>query len=293
MWVRMPSIIDRGVYYIGNFGRNAFLVEGSDGLVLIEAGTLCDYEDFEQGSLGFSLSLKNVRYIVLLHSHFDHIGIVPIFKKVNPNIKIVAHSYVGSVFAKEKNIDVLKSAEEQFCKELPDRDYDFSLLSLDYDVSSSLLSDLLGKPVEVIYTEGHSNCSISLYFRDSGGIFTSDSAGIPLINWDVVHFGTKDFYVYKNSFSILQNKDIGYWAPGHGGVLFGNPLKILWNRARESIERLEEKIEELIDKDYNLSEIVNEIIPWYMIEPISLLGKYPSEDAILRMAKKIVEKKGK
>jgi len=292
MWVKMPSQIDREVYYIGNFGRNAFLVNGSDGLVLIEAGILCDYEDFEQGSIGFSFSLKDVRYVILLHSHFDHIGILPILKRHNPDIKVIGHSYIGHIFSKEKNIEVLRKAEESFCKELPNEEYDFSLLSLDYEINSELVSELLGKPVEVIFTKGHSNCSVSLYFKDSGGLYTSDSAGIPLINWDVVHFGTKNFYDYKRSFDLLQEKEVGYWAPGHGGVLFDRALKVLWKKAEESLERLENKIVQFIDKGYEITDIVNEILPWYMVEPISLLGRLPSEDAILRMAKRIAEEVG-
>lgn len=69
-----PVRIHGNTYLVGTCGISAILIAGSDGHVLIDAGTEAgaDLVAANVRSLGFRLS--DIRYILHSHEHYDHVG---------------------------------------------------------------------------------------------------------------------------------------------------------------------------------------------------------------------------
>ncbi|MEI0612014.1 MBL fold metallo-hydrolase [Brachyspira pilosicoli] len=70
-----PTKVFDNVYCIGSVSVVAWVIETSDGLILIDS--MWDDRDaklIEEGIKGFGLDPKNLKYIILSHGHGDHYG---------------------------------------------------------------------------------------------------------------------------------------------------------------------------------------------------------------------------
>jgi metallo-beta-lactamase class B len=85
-----PFKIFDNLYYVGVQHVAAYLVPTSEGLILIDA-TYADTADMVLDSIrkaGFDPA--NIKYIVITHSHFDHVAGIGRVKQVAPNARIIA-----------------------------------------------------------------------------------------------------------------------------------------------------------------------------------------------------------
>ena len=69
-----PVRIHANSYLVGTCGISAILVTGSDGHVLIDAGTEKGAEVIAANIRALGFRLKDVKYLLHSHEHFDHVG---------------------------------------------------------------------------------------------------------------------------------------------------------------------------------------------------------------------------
>ncbi|MDQ3143771.1 MAG: subclass B3 metallo-beta-lactamase [Pseudomonadota bacterium] len=69
-----PVRIHANTYLVGTCGISAILITGSDGHVLIDGGTEKGAEVIAANIRSLGLSLKDVKYLLHSHEHFDHVG---------------------------------------------------------------------------------------------------------------------------------------------------------------------------------------------------------------------------
>ena len=94
-----PIEITPHLYQLGTPSFPAFLSMGKDGM-LIEGGTGPTFSIMidQIESLGIDPSI--IKYIVLTHTHADHIGAVPHFQRAWPHIKLLASTMGAKILAK-------------------------------------------------------------------------------------------------------------------------------------------------------------------------------------------------
>jgi glyoxylase-like metal-dependent hydrolase (beta-lactamase superfamily II) len=68
----MVRIVD-GVYQVSR-GVNSFIVDGDDGVVLIDAGLPRSHGAIEKGLHGIGRTVPDVRAVLITHAHVDHVG---------------------------------------------------------------------------------------------------------------------------------------------------------------------------------------------------------------------------
>lgn len=69
-----PFAILGNVYYVGTAGLSAFLVTGPQGHVLIDGGTPAAAPLIAANIEKLGFRLRDVKYLLINHSHFDHAG---------------------------------------------------------------------------------------------------------------------------------------------------------------------------------------------------------------------------
>jgi glyoxylase-like metal-dependent hydrolase (beta-lactamase superfamily II) len=70
-----PTQVAPGVHRLGDHGINFYLIEGPDGLILIDAGVPAHLEQLRGLLADLGRSVADVRAVLLTHGHLDHTGL--------------------------------------------------------------------------------------------------------------------------------------------------------------------------------------------------------------------------
>ena len=112
-----PGKICDGLWYLGRPESGVYLLEGRDGSVIISGGMSYLVPTLLHQFDEFGLKEDRIQGIIILHAHFDHIGIVPFFRGRNPGLKIYASARAWQILSEPKNIDTIN----QFSGRLTER----------------------------------------------------------------------------------------------------------------------------------------------------------------------------
>ena len=181
----------------------------------------------------FGLDEGRIQGIIILHAHFDHIGIVPFFCRRNPELKIYASARAWQILGESKNIDTIN----QFSGRLTERmkiHVPYATDQLDWPaglsgetISESDVIDLGNKEIQIFETPGHSSCSITAYVPQLKALFPSDGGGIPY-KGTIIASANSNFTLYLESLKKMEKLQIDYFCADHFGYVSGNEAKTLY-----------------------------------------------------------------
>lgn len=220
--------VSEHVLLLGNGNFNYYLA-GNKNAVLIECGTSAGAAIFARQWAELE-DKPEVKTILVLHSHFDHVGGIPALKKLFPNAEVAASSSAQRLLSKPavvKDIFVndFEVSETYFAQGLLDEKpapVEIETLVIDRVVGEGdVIKADDGLQLRILDAPGHSICSIAAYLPDDQVMFISDAAG---------YKGTRSksspvfFHNYEHYLDTLK-KLSGYPArivgPGHGGIVEG------------------------------------------------------------------------
>ncbi|MBN1906715.1 MAG: MBL fold metallo-hydrolase [Deltaproteobacteria bacterium] len=180
-----PIEVTKNFYKLGTPAFPCFLSIGDFGM-LIEGGTGPTYQIIVDQINYLGIDPKTIKYIVLTHTHADHIGGIPHFKRIWPHIKLIASPNAEKVFSKtelfheflvvDTGIAQLMKAKNEI-EELPPVPEDYTF-QVDQTVKEGDKLDL-GKGIvwDVYETTGHSHCHLSFFDKKEGTLIVGDSTG--------------------------------------------------------------------------------------------------------------------
>lgn len=216
------------VLLFGNGNFNYYVV-GNKEAALIECGMSAGVSIFaNQWS-----QLKKppeVKYILALHSHFDHVCGIPMLKEMFPAAQVLASLPTMNVFSLDKVLGVMKRADnivsDEYVKAglLDEKPItlDTKNLTVDralHDGEHINLSDDL--EMTILETPGHSPCSIAVYLEKDQVMFVSDAAGYRLSEGLMSPVFFQDYDLYINSIKKLMAYSTSILGVGHGNVPIG------------------------------------------------------------------------
>lgn len=216
------------VTLLGNGNFNYYLV-GTRQAALLECGCTVGAAIF----LEQYKQLENppeVKYIVLLHSHFDHSCGLPLLQTAFPDAQVVGNAVCKKLLGKEKmvklffGIDGLVSqryVEEGLVKEAPPA-YDLERLEVDVVVGDGdVLPIEEGLSLKFLETPGHSPCSISAWVEPDKVMMHSDATGVRLNPEQIAPAYFGDYDSYLQSIDKLMAYPAVVAGGGHGEVIEG------------------------------------------------------------------------
>jgi glyoxylase-like metal-dependent hydrolase (beta-lactamase superfamily II) len=194
--------------------------------MIINGGLSCILSDVLRQIDEFGIDDRRIDTILILHSHFDHVGIVPFFKRRNRDIKVFASRRAWEILEMDRTIDTINRFNEMTARRLsipalpPWCDTQWRT-----DVSGEIVSegdtiDLGSVRVSIVETPGHSSCSLSAHVSELKALFPSDSGGIPFENI-IVSSGNSNYTQYQNSLEKLGHFDVEYYCADHYGYVTG------------------------------------------------------------------------
>ncbi|MBP3633322.1 MAG: MBL fold metallo-hydrolase [Oscillospiraceae bacterium] len=168
-------------------GDSAFLIDDGKTAVLYDTGFGFTASAVEQ-NIRAVLGDRPLDYILLTHSHYDHVLGVPYLLECYPTVKVVAGTYAAQVFARASAKAAMCRLNEKSARQLdiPADDPMEDRLRVDIPVSDGD-SLLCGSMVfTVVALPGHTKCSVGYYLARQKLLLSTETLG--------VYFG-KDTYL--------------------------------------------------------------------------------------------------
>ena len=243
MRIRTPGKITEGLWCLGRREACVYLLEGEKESMLINAGTGYLVPVLLEQFRKFGIDEDRISRLLILHAHFDHVGVAPFFKRRNENLEIYASTRGWRILGMPKVVAAVNEAGRKAAKRMgmPGIYEDYPL-AWDDDVRGKAVSDgdLLGvEPYEgvVVETPGHSICSVSYYVPALKALFPSDAGGIPYGD-TILASGNSNFTQYQRSLERLKGFDVDVLCADHYGYMTGPEAK---GYIRESIGAARER----------------------------------------------------
>lgn len=226
-----PIEITSHLFQLGTPAFPAYLSMGEEGMI-IEGGTGPTFLIMVDQIKSLGIDRKKIKYIVLTHTHPDHIGAVPHFQRAWPHIRLLVSSTGAKIlgrtelFKQFQLIDLgiaqlMKAKEEVGALPESIKDYVFKVDSV---VKEGDRIDLgAGIGWHIYDTPGHSPCHIALFEEKEKTLALGDVTGFYVPEKDVFwpnYFESLEKYC--SSIRKLAPLPANRVALSHNGVVEGD-----------------------------------------------------------------------
>jgi 2-aminobenzoylacetyl-CoA thioesterase len=161
-----------------------YLVKGSSGSMLIEAGLNIlgpMYYKHMKSSMGDNLRLD---YLLLTHGHYDHLGSISYLKQRFPDVRLMGSAGVSTLLQKEAVLKTMNFLSEQtwsYFKDImddPGRE-DIQIVSVPFEkgLKEGDVIDLGHLSCVVYETPGHTRDHLSFFIPEEGILFPGEAFG--------------------------------------------------------------------------------------------------------------------
>ena len=195
-----PFKIFDNLYYVGNNGVSAYLLVSNKGLILIDALYAKYTKDIPVACKQLGYDVKNIKYILCTHGHFDHC-------EGAEEIQKLCHARIGMLAPDWQMAE--GSVKADYTSVTPNMKRDWVI----HDGDSLVLGNTI---LHLFETPGHTPGTLSMAFsvRDGKNTYKAFMFGGVGLNFDGV--ARTEMYL-KSVDRIMQMKDIQVNISNHPG----------------------------------------------------------------------------
>lgn len=219
-------------------GDSGFLLDDGETSILYDTGFAFTGKKLAQNVKEY-LGDRQLDFIFLTHSHYDHaLGSVYV-KKLYPNAKIVAGSYAAKIFKKDSAKKLMGELDKKFAIKNGINDYEdfIDLLCVDVEVNDGdklICGDMNFTVVEL---PGHTKCSVGFYLQEEELLLGSETLGVYIGNEKIIPSYLVGYKLTLDSFEKAQQLKIKNILVPHYGLLSKNETSLyLMNGKKNAIE---------------------------------------------------------
>ncbi len=301
MRVRSPGKVREGIWFLGREETGVYLLEGKDGSMMVSGGMSYIVPDLLEQFNAFGIDESRIKKMLILHSHFDHVGIIPFFKRRHPEIEVYASERAWEILMMEKAIVTINEFSRNVAKRMQ-REALYSEYDLEWrqDVSGKTVREgdrinLGDIEVTILEIPGHSSCCIAAYLPEVKALFPTDGGGIPFED-TIVTSGNSNFTLYQKSLERLKDLHVEIYCADHYGYVLGEeartfiPLTI--DMAKKKRSEMEEAYRSTRDIDAAAKKLIASFYdenPDYFLSPEIFLDVHRQ---MIRHIASVMEDKG-
>lgn len=296
MWIKESGQISEVTYHIAT-AVSSHLLFASEKIALVDTG-ISATSSLLIGELDSLLGSDNILdYILITHSHFDHVGGIPYLRKYAPNIVVVGSPTTAELLENrefceklfERNVACAKAMNQEMVMEF---DEWFSAMFIDRIVGDGDVIELGdGVDIKVIGCPGHAIDNIGYYAPSDGVLVAAEAIGAYTGRDKSYCCFRFDYEDYLHSLDKFCNLDIRALSLPHGGVLTGALAQKFVLGARQVAESFCGAVKERIVNGELIDEIVDSLLVEWRIESVCPDGPFEleQEGTLKDMVKLIAE----
>ncbi|MBW2346979.1 MAG: MBL fold metallo-hydrolase [Deltaproteobacteria bacterium] len=286
MRVREPGKIAEGLWFLGEEETCVYLLEGERESIILSGGMSYIAPTVLRQFSDFGIDQDRIRRLLILHAHFDHVGIVPLLKKRIPDLEILASARAWELLGEDRVIQTINEFSRLVARARGRLGaYDEYELEWRPGVTGSTVKEgdrieLGGVSVRIFETPGHSSCSISAYVPELKALFASDGGGIPYRD-TIISSGNSNYTRYQESLEKLRDLEVDYACADHYGYIKGEEARSFISDSIREAARRRADMERVYLQTRDIEKAVEEMAqafqrenPDYIIAPEINRGIY-------------------
>jgi glyoxylase-like metal-dependent hydrolase (beta-lactamase superfamily II) len=264
-----PGTLTPNFYLIGTPLYPAYLSMGEHGMI-IEGGITATADLLIQQIKELDIDPERIKYIVLTHTHPDHIGAVPHLKKLWPHLKVIGGTVAAKMLRREEAVKEFLQVDRSINENLLIRgeiaawpadleDYGFQV---DQEIQEGEKIDLGNGIVWTAYeTPGHSACHMSYHNEGEGIVVIGDATGLfdPVrdLFWPNYFKSLED---YCNSIRKLAAMPASIGVLSHNYIL--GDFKHHFQKAMQSTEAYHNRMMDRVNKGEEPEKVALDVAKW-------------------------------
>jgi glyoxylase-like metal-dependent hydrolase (beta-lactamase superfamily II) len=286
MRIRKPGKVTERLWFLGREESGVYLLEGNDGSMILSGGMSYIVPDLLGQFEEFGIDEEWIKKLLILHAHFDHVGMVPFLKRRHPEIQIYASQRGWEILQMDKAIHTINEFSRTVTRRVGKEEV-YSTFDLDWreDISGKVVRegdriDLGGLEVSILEIPGHSSCCIAAYVPNLKLLFPTDGGGIPF-DQTIITSGNSNYTKYQGSLERLKGLPVEYYCADHYGYVTGEEAREFISKTIEMASRKRTLMEEVYrstrDVDIAAQKLVSSFYdenPGYFLSPEIFLDVY-------------------
>ena len=236
MVITKPGKVTDRILLLGVKESSVYILKGKNEYAFLGGGMVHMVPEIVEQLKQFQIEEEKIKRIFILHSHFDHCGIVLFLKKRWPWAKITASQRAKELLAAPKVIEAIEFMNQALLKQkgredqAKDLGLGFSGIHVEEVVKEADNISCGDLTVEIIEVPGHSSCSIAAYVPEEKAMFGSDAGGIPLGD-QIFTCANSNFDKYQQSLKKMAGYEIDVYLAEHYGARTGKDASSFLKRS--------------------------------------------------------------
>lgn len=279
------QIRDR-LWYLGREESGVYLLEGDKDSLILSGGMSYLAPVVLKQIRDFGIDEGKTRKLLILHAHFDHVGLVPFFRRRYPALEIFALARAWEILRMPKGIETINAFSHMVAERmgvvgsLDGGDLDWRDDVAGESVSEGSEIDLGGLTIRILETPGHSSCSLSAYCPQIRALFPSDGGGIPYEDM-ILPAGNSNYTQYQKSLEKLKPLAVDILCADHYGYVTGLEAETYLLHSIDAAREHRAMIEAIYRRTGSIEVTVKQLMddiytrrPGYFLAPEIYAGVY-------------------
>ena len=294
-----PKQLTDRVFLLGNHYASIYLVKGDRFSVLVEAGLSVMAPQVVDQLEHLGINPASLKYLVLTHTHADHVMGAPLIKKSLPQIKITGGSEARDLLSRKKIFDFFTREDAYTSNRLldfkavapdtnqqPPRPFTFEKI-----VSPGEVLDPGGLPLHILDAPGHCRGGIALWEPRERILFCSDSLGFHLPPEKFFSNFYVDYDDYRKTFDTLCALKPKWICPGHCGAYGGEEATQFIAGSRRELDWITDYVTDLAQSQEGIAEVAEVLFQRYFMDEATIFSPENTKHCMEFLIRRILESK--